>query len=264
MNINQAKEITKEIFIHDPKLVVCWVGGSGLGKTTMARALAEELAKPLVYAPIRTEDAMGLNMPNTARTSIEFMPHKRMADAIKKPSMIYLDEVNRVDRQSRTALMELLGERTIGGKPINAGTNILLTLNDESENYDTIEGDKAFKTRCIPIPVYFDANISIAYAKGKGFKRMEQFLIKNPQVLNEKLTWNMKVDTRFLEYLDRLSQVNSIPVSLYNEVVNFSLEKNVAGAFFKEAGKENILNTLRAGGSMADLLAEISNEAVGS
>lgn len=257
MNIKQAKEVTKAIFKSEPTLVVCWVGGSGLGKTTMARDLCDDLGKKWAYAPIRTEDAMGLNLPNKARDEIDFVPHRRMAAAVEEEAFIYVDELNRVDRHARTAVMELLGERSIGGIKLHPKSTILLTLNDESENYDTIEGDKAFKTRCVCLPVEFDADTSFEWAKKKGYARMADFIKKNPQALNEKVTWSVKPDTRLLEYLDRFSLVPGVPNNLYNEAVQFILGKELCKPFLKDKEKEGALEAMKIGTSMFDFLNEV-------
>lgn len=240
MNVEQATQVTVEIFKHDPTLVVCWVGGSGLGKTTQARKVPALVAggKEFVYAPIRSEDAMGLNLPNKTRDRIEFVPHTRLARAITQPCVLYLDEFNRVERYTRAALMELLGERTVGGQKLHPQTNILLTLNDESENYDTIEGDKAFKTRVIPIPVKIDHALSISYARDQKFDMMAEFIGTHAQVLNEEVTWNIKPDTRFLEYLNRLANINSVPMELYNEIVTFALTSKYVKPFLKTRTKQ--------------------------
>lgn len=235
MNIEQARQVTVEIFNHDPSLVVCWVGGSGLGKTTQAKQLPSFLhkTKEFIYAPIRTEDAMGMNLPSSDRSEMSFTPHSRLARAIQNPAVVYLDELNRVERYTRAALMELLGERTVGGIPLHPETNLLLTLNDESDAYDTIEGDKAFKTRVIPIPVRIDHELSKKYAIGKGFAQMAAYIQSFPETLNEELTWSIKPDTRFLEYLNRVALIESIDMALSNEIMYFALGKKFAIPFLR-------------------------------
>lgn len=265
MNVEQARDLTVEVFKHDPSLVVCWVGGSGLGKTTMARTVPDAVypGKRFVYAPIRSEDAMGLNLPNHERSQIEFVPHTRLEGAIKNPCVIYIDEFNRVERYTRAALMELLGERTIGGIKIHPETNILLTLNDESDSYDTIEGDKAFKTRVIPIPVRVDHTLSMGYAKQKGFNMMASFIQTHPQVLNEEIAWNIKPDTRFLEYLNRLANITTIDMDLYNEVVTFALGKQYVKPFLKTKKRtagEKLLGELQKTDSVLGFVDALKKE----
>jgi len=244
MNIEKAKQVTIQIFKSKPKIPICWVGGSGIGKTTMAKKIHEELNYDFIYLPLRTEDAMGLNLPNAKRDEVSFVAHERLRRAIKTKALIYIDEFNRMERYTRAAVMELIGERTVGGEPIHKDTIILLTMNDESENYETLEGDKAFKTRIVPIPVETDQEQLIGWANEKKYDKMAAYIQKFPETLNEELTWHLKrPDPRFLEYLQLVYDVN-LPNTEHNEIMKFALGEHAAPYMRKKGEKQQIFEEM--------------------
>lgn len=246
MNIEQAKKTTISIFKDQPTLAICWVGGSGIGKTETAQTLAEPLGLKWVYAPIRSEDAMGTNLPNAERTQMDFVPHTRLAQGFNTPCLLYFDEWNRIDRYARAAMLEVVGERTLGGRPLHPKTCILLTVNGEGDHggvsYDVTEVDQAAKTRCIPIPVHADAALSAQWAAGKGFVAMANWLQKHPEKLNEELVWHLpKPDPRILTKLNQLLLVEGIPAALNNEIMDFVLKPEYAKPFYKSQNLESTL-----------------------
>lgn len=225
MNIIETKTITKQLFTDDrtKHIPVCWVGGSGLGKTTQAKKLAEELQLPLVYLTVRTDDALGINMIRDG--ALHHVPHHKLAKVFDTPTFIYIDELNRADRYARAQVMELLGERTIGGEPVHPDTVVVVTVNPESEAYEVTELDQALKTRVVPIPVTFDAELSLQYAKENRLHAMVSYLQSVPDTLNEELVWHItKPDTRILEYLALVVQVS--PTA--SEIVSFVLQDNAS------------------------------------
>lgn len=223
MNIIEAKTLTNTLFTDNrtKHIPVCWVGGSGLGKTTQAKQLAKELKLPLVYLTVRTDDALGINLIKDG--ALHHIPHTKLASVFKKPSLIYIDELNRADRYARAQVMELLGERTIGGEPVHPDTVVVVTVNPESEAYEVTELDQALKTRVVPIPVSFDVALSKEYARERGLTGMYSYLEAAPDTLNEELVWHIsKPDTRMLEYLSLITQVSAAA----SEVVTFVLQEN--------------------------------------
>lgn len=232
MNIIQAKELTIETFKHKPFIPLCWVGGSGIGKTTVAKEIAGEMGLNFSYVPLRSDDVMGLNLPSKDRSEINFIPHKRLHGALDKPTLLYLDEYNRADRYTRTALMELIGERTVGGTKLHPQSVLLITMNDEGEQYDTNECDQAYKTRCIHIPVMADSELSAKWAEEQGLAVMKDWLEKFPAQILEPLAWKApKPDPRLLFLCTHFHQIGTISSNLKNEVFDLVLGKDFSGPF---------------------------------
>ena len=235
MDINAAFNLTKLHFQSNVGWIpIGWVGPSGVGKTTMAKKLAGELGKEFVYLPVRTDDVLGINLPNKGNTEIEFVPHKRLKPAIDKPAIVYLDEVNRCDRYSRFALMELTGERTIGGYKLHPETNIIITCNDESEENDVNEVDNPFKTRIIPVPILGTLADTVKYAEQEQLPMLQAFFTRFPNLLNKEISWEMKADRRFITYLSLVHKEGAIPPAEFQEIVKFSLGKEYGQVFLEQ------------------------------
>ncbi len=228
MNILEAKELIRDIINHDTTLNPCMIGGSGLGKSTIAEEIASETKRHYSYLPVRSDDALGINIPLKGTGKLFFIPHEKVQAAIDKPTLLFIDEINRADRYTRASLMELLSEKSAGGYKLHPESVVLLALNDESEKYDTIEQDQAFKTRVLPVPVQFDVEPSKEFARKNNYHAMMAFLEEYPDVCNEAIAWNIeKPDPRMLVRLNRLLNVPT-KRKYKSEVIKFVLGKKAA------------------------------------
>ena len=238
MNINEAYKTAKQHFqSNEGWIPMAWVGPSGIGKTTLAKELSSALDMPMIYLPLRSDDVMGTNLPSEDKSKMSFIAHERLLPAIEEPCILYLDEINRADRYTRFALMELIGERTIGGKKLHPGSRILLTMNDESDNYDVNECDQAFKTRCIPVPVFDDLKCVIKYAEREKLPAIAQFYSQRSDLLNAEIAWDVKPDRRFITYLAKVAQEGAINKPALKEIISFCVDSDAIEIF---CGKKSV------------------------
>lgn len=254
MNIDQAKNLITEIFGKRSDIPLALIGGSGLGKTTVAKQIAEELKLPFIYLPVRTDDVLGFNLPDTKKDCVRFVPSERLRQAMDEPSLLYIDELNRADRYARAAVMELTGERTVAGKPLHPECRILLTMNPENQEHDVTEIDTANKSRMVPIPVEHSPQASIAWAQDNHVEGMVAFFAKYPQAFKEEVAWKFQANDRFIYRLDLIRQCIEKCKDEYNELVTFCLGERADPMLLK--GKQKI-KVNQFSGSMTDILHKV-------
>ena len=227
MNIEEATKLTITSLKADPALPLLWVGASGIGKTTCAKAVAEALNKPFIFVPVRAEDPLGLNLPDKTYSKLRFVPHAHFQRAINEPCLLYIDELNRANLLTRNSIMELLGDtaqRTCGGHMLHPETSILISQNDESDCYDVFESDAASKGRIVAIPVHPDPELGKQYALQRGFTRMAAWIEVHGNKLKRELSWKISPDLRFLCMLERLFiSASKEHRNLCDEVASFCL-----------------------------------------
>lgn len=239
MNINNAITATTQIFKFTP-FAVTWVGGAGAGKTTGARQVAVNLNLPLVDVPCRSDDAAGLNTVQNEK--VKFTPHDRLAVAIDGPALIYIDELNRADRYVAQSLMSLLNpwERHVGGIPIHPASRVLVTINPESDNYDTRELDDAQKTRSVSIPIINDLQSILEYANRKNYQHMAAWIKKYGTKLNKKIIYEIPIDSRLLEICQQIVNIKELKSAHKADIIQFMLGE-LAGPFL-ETFEDTMLN----------------------
>lgn len=223
MNIEQAKNLIIEIFEKRSDIPLALVGGSGLGKTTVAKEIANGLGLPFVYLPVRTDDVLGFNLPDSSNNFVRFVPSERLHKAMTEPCLLYIDELNRADRYARAAVMELTGERTVAGRALHPECRILLTMNPENKEHDVTEIDTANKSRMVPIPVEHSPQASIAWAQDNNCQGMVSFFAKYPQAFKEEVAWKFQANDRFIYRLDLIRQCIKNCKDEYNELTTFCL-----------------------------------------
>ncbi len=251
MNIEQAKNLITEIFSQRSDIPLALVGGSGLGKTTVAKQIAETLNLPFIYLPVRTDDVLGFNLPDPKKDCVRFVPSERLRQAMEEPSLLYIDELNRADRYARAAVMELTGERTVAGQSLHPECRILLTMNPENKEHDVTEIDTANKSRMVPIPVEHSPQASIAWAQDNKCEGMVAFFAKFPQAFKEEVAWKFQANDRFIYRLDLIRQCIKKCKDEYNELTTFCLGERAEPLLIK-GNKKIEIN--KFSGSIEDIL----------
>lgn len=165
------------------KLIPYLVGPHGEGKTTYIKELAKHLEKEVVIinlSAIESSDFCGLPYIEAGITHYA-KPSFMTAD------ILFLDEIDSTkDHAVKASLKSLLLDRKINGNELNPECLIFSAGNGVSDDYETIEFDKALSDRLVSIPFKYSDDEKIDYlnAKYKGNKFVN-FIEVKPELLNE-------------------------------------------------------------------------------
>lgn len=197
MNINETKDFTKKIFKNNLSVVPAYVGVKGIGKTEALKQVAEEMGigyQAVYPSSLQGEDFMGLLIKDlesktTRYLAPDFFPTN---SAVKhglfpKEGVFVLEELNRADTQTISALFPLLLERKINGHELADGWRMAVSMNPESMEYTTNTIDNAGMDRILPINVNPDLEEYASYMikHGLGHDDIMNFLFINKEMLNQ-------------------------------------------------------------------------------
>lgn len=154
MNVNTFKDIAANL---PPHIAVLMRGPTGIGKSYMAKALAEELDLPLIDVRGSTMDesqVSGIPDFETSKTAgvATFVLPSWYVRACQAPAVLMLDELNRSMPQVMQSFFQVVLDRELGndadGKPVrlHPETRVIAAVNYGSE-YDVNEMDPALLRR---------------------------------------------------------------------------------------------------------------------
>jgi len=163
--MRKEKQLVKELMLLGE--VPLLVGEAGIGKTTMIYDIAVELGLPLVDLPVQLmnpEDLLGLPLIKDGKTEFT-LP----AWFPSRPSVIFLDEINRASSRIRGALLKLLYEKTVAGVRLPQGTLLAAAMNPPTDDYAVDElDDAALLSRLVPVELGVNVADWLAYMEAKS------------------------------------------------------------------------------------------------
>lgn len=130
-------------------------GERGIGKSDTVRALADHFNLPLIDRRISqmTEgDLIGLPRTEERKSGAavtRFQPLDWFMDAVEKPHLIFLDELDRASGEVQQAIFELVLDRSVQGTKIHPDCRIYSAINggQGGHNYQVNEMDPALLDR---------------------------------------------------------------------------------------------------------------------
>lgn len=150
MDIKTAKKVCRALPAKHSILIR---GGHGIGKSEMVRQLVSELSEQtgIEYTYIdrrmsqMTEgDVIGL--PKVEDEVTRFLPAEFVKTACLKPTILFLDEINRATQEVMQACFQLCLDRELNGNTLHPETRIFSAIN-ASALYQVNEMDPAFLDR---------------------------------------------------------------------------------------------------------------------
>ena len=137
-----------------PRVWPCLLGPTGCGKTARVRQLAATMGRRLVSPPLTQglpEDFTGLPRV-TARGYSWHLPPWAL-HAIKEPTLVFLDEIDKACEDHQKILLPLLHELELHGVPLHPETGFVCAMNQPSASWQRTETGKALLARVVVIPV---------------------------------------------------------------------------------------------------------------
>lgn len=209
MNFKQALDSAKLVAMTGE--VPLLIGESGIGKTSLAKELSEELNCEMVtidanllkegeigglpiVSDIDVKDANGI----TKRKITTYAIHNKLMDIdteIKngKKVLLFIDELNRCEHAVQQELMNLILNKEINGYKLSNKVFIMAAMNPsnryenyEDSNYQVVDMDPAQENRFVWINIESDLKqwINWAMEKGKIHNYIIEFLSAFPEYLN--------------------------------------------------------------------------------
>jgi len=198
--------------------VILW-GAAGIGKTSMVRAYCKQRGlKLLTYHPAHDKDGSAIvgepyYDPESGLTS--YALPKWLPTSGEKPGILFIDELNRANKDVLAGLMEVLGEGTISqsGWRLPDGWAIVCAANPGEVGYQVQELDEAMINRMVHYAPGWDAPEWVRWAEGVGIaQEIVDFALRyrteyvdiGEEQLPQEVVQKGRCSPRSLEYLAAL------------------------------------------------------------
>lgn len=204
MNVKQTFEVLTTFPIEESILII---GKHGIGKSQIVKQAAAHLSVPCIDFRLSQNDVGDLKgMPfhvrgRTVFAPPEFMPlTEKDVTALKEllglkedislgrygdKGILFLDEINRANREVQQAAFELVLDRRMNLRPLPDGWRVVSAVNDDDDIYNVNSLDPAFLSRFFVIPFDPSQEEWFAWADKAGIHpAIVEFLRRYPDFLD--------------------------------------------------------------------------------
>jgi hypothetical protein len=163
---------TQEFLVEAGRPVLL-IGKHGVGKTTVLRSIADNCGLKMHELNAATLDPFVhiVGIPVTAGERVVLTPPQELMDA----QLLFIDEINRSDRQTRNALFEIICDHSINGQKLPNLKLVVAAMNPPDDTYHVDELDPAMDDRFL---FKFRIEPDISYALSKVANEEAQAAIK--------------------------------------------------------------------------------------
>ncbi len=147
-------------------------GHPGVGKSTLAAALAEEMGLPLVDIRLSQRDPVdlcGVWFPDRERRVLESYPPAWAQEAAARPCFLFLDEINAaVTKLHQAAAYQIVLEKRVGDVRFHPGTVVMAAGNLEEDNAIVTQLSSALCNRFAHFTLKVDVPTWLQWAEHAG------------------------------------------------------------------------------------------------
>jgi len=201
----------------------CVWGDPGCGKSEFVKNLAKELDHELIHINCYSLESTDLVLPSIegrgAKKEVEFIPCSwvKQAAYTDKPTIIFLDELNRIKPENLNLLTTLVLEKEVYGIKLSSNIKFIAAGNFESNCLGVNELDSAIYARFMHLLFDLPITDSIPFM---GDSKGQEFLMQNLDLLevegqesafSEGVLEKLKANRRSQTFALRMCQDKEMP-----------------------------------------------------
>lgn len=237
------------------------VGESGIGKTALAKKLAEENAWSLVVIDgnlLKEGEIGGLptiesyvgvdsNGYKIEKKTTVYAVHNKLREIDEEISkgkivLLFIDEINRCEHTVQQELMNLILNREINGYKLHDDVKILAAMNPSNKygsdfDYQVVDMDAAQENRFVWLNMESEHTQWLKWAVDEGIERkVIEFISTFPEYLHKINEDDVRATPRSYERVSKIYKVykeknNSIPRAVFLNVIKGNIGKVIAEEF---------------------------------
>jgi len=185
--IGSVPKLLDIVWAMDPKLTVCLVGETGIGKTPIVHQWCRSkkgFMYPLNFGHM-TQEEVSMIMFSEKGDSFDFVPPQWLLDLNQHAiddgcSVLFLDEWNRGDKAMVNALFTLTDERRVHNFKLHPNVLVVAAMNPSDGSYlvNEAEKDHAIRKRLNFVYCTHDLQAFLAHAKESNWHRLVPAFLK--------------------------------------------------------------------------------------